>query len=121
VTWYVKLAIVAAILAVVWLQGRHAGSSGVQERWDAQVRADKDAADAAREADRLRSHAAATQYEAQRAAIARRATSPSPESVYALHATICPPAGALGKPLELGDVPIPAVWLDRLRDAGRDY
>jgi hypothetical protein len=69
----------------------------------------------------LRARAAATDYEAQRAAIARRATSPSPESRYALHATICPPAGAFSRPLELGDVPVPGVVLDRLRDAGADF
>jgi hypothetical protein len=89
----------------------------VRADWDAQTRADKDAADAAREVNRLQSSAAATLYERQRAAAARRTANPSPESEYALHRSICPPPGALGKPLEFGDVPVPDSWLERLRGA----
>ena len=111
---------VLALLAGIWFHGHHTGAESVQTKWDAQVRADKDAADAAREVDLLRSSAAATAYEARSATIARRATQPSPEAAYALHATICPPAGALGR-LELGDVPLPAAVLQRLRDASADY
>lgn len=115
--WLIKAGAVLALLVGVWFHGHHAGSQGVQARWDAQVRADKDAADAAREADRVASHAAATHYEAQRAAIAARASQPSQEFRDALHAPICPAAG----PLELGDVPVSAAVLERLRDAGADY
>lgn len=119
--WLLKLGAVLALLAGIWFHGRHIGAAGVQARWDEQTREAKDAADAARESDRLRARSAETTYEAQRAAIARRATTPPPELTYALHATICPPAGALGKPLELGDVPVPAAVLQRLRSAGADY
>jgi len=110
-----------ALLGGIWFHGHHAGVASVQAKWDAQVVADKEAEEARAESNRLRSSAAATTYETQRAAITARLTKPAPEAAYALHATICPPSGALGKPLELGDVPIPAVWLDRLRDAGADY
>lgn len=120
-SWAIKAAVVLALLVGAAGYGYRHGSQSVQRKWDAQVRADKDAADAAAEADRVRSRAAATKYEAQRAAIVRRATSPSPESVYALHATICPPAGPLGRALELGDVPVDRAILDRLRNAGADY
>lgn len=115
--WAIKAGAGLALMAGVWFHGRHIGAVGVQARWDAQVRADKDAADAAREADRLRSHAAATKYEVQRAAIAARSTTPTPEYRDALHAPICPVAG----PLELGDVPLGAAVLQRLRDASADY
>jgi hypothetical protein len=115
--WAMKAGAVLALLAGAWGHGRHVGAAGVQARWDAQVRADKDAADAARESDRLASHAAATRYEAARAAIAARAAAPSPEYRNALAAPICPVAG----PLELGDVSVPAAVLQRLHDAGADY
>lgn len=113
----------AALVALVLAAGygyRH-GAASVQRRWDAQQLADRNAAEAARESNRLLSSAAATQYEAQRAAAARRATQPSPESRYALTATICPPAGAFGRPLELGDVPVSRAVLNRLRDAGAEF
>lgn len=119
--WAVKAVAVLALLAGAAGYGYHHGAQRIQARWDAQVQADRAAADAAAEADRLRSRAAASQYETQRATIARRATQPSPEAAYALHATICPPAGAFGRPLELGDVPVPGAVLQRLRDAGADY
>lgn len=119
--WALKLGGVVVLLAGVWAHGRHVGAAAVQSRWDAQQLAERQAADTARESDRLRARAAATDYEARRAAIARRATTPSPESEYALHATICAPAGAFGRPLELGDVDLPRAVLDRLRDAGSDY
>jgi len=120
--WLIKLGAVLALLAGVWLWGRHAGAAAVQARWDAQQREQAAAVEAARESDRLRAQAAAASYEIQRAAAAHRAAQPSPESAYALHATICPPrGGTLGKPLELGDVPVPGAVLDRLRDAGADY
>ncbi len=117
----IKAGAVLALLAGVWLHGRHWGAEGVQADWDAQVRADKDAAEIARESNRLLSSAAASHYEGQRAAAARRATLPLPEYRYALSATICPPAGVFGRPLELGDVPVPGAVLDRLRSAGADY
>jgi len=110
-----------ALVAAAAGYGYRHGAQSVQRKWDAQKVIDQRAALDLRNADLLRASNAGIEYEAQRAAIARRATNPSPESVYALHATICPPAGALGKGLELGDVPIPAVWLDRLRGAGADY
>lgn len=119
----IALKLGAGLVALVIAAGygyRH-GSQSVQARWDKQAQADKSAEEARAESNRLRSLAAATTYEAQRAAIARRATEPSPESRYALSATICPPAGAFGRPLELGDVPIDRSILDRLRDAGADY
>lgn len=121
--WRVILPILAGLALLVGAAGYgyHYGTQKVQRKWDAQVAADKAAAEAARESDRLRARSAETTYETQRAAIARRAATPSPESVYALHATICPPAGPLGRALELGDVPVPRVWLDRLRNAGADY
>lgn len=119
--WAIKAGAVVALLAGVWFHGRSSGADRVQAKWDQQVREDKDAADAARESDRLRARTLDAEYQANRAAAARRLADPSPESVYALKATICPPPGALGKPLELGDVPIPGVWLERLRSAGANY
>jgi hypothetical protein len=119
--WLIKAGAVLALSALFAGYGYHHGAQRVQRRWSAQLAADKAAAEAQAESNRLRARAAATDYEAQRAAIARRATSPSPESRYALHATICPPAGAFSRPLELGDVPVPGVVLDRLRDAGADF
>lgn len=119
--WAIKAGAVLALLAGVWFHGRSSGADSVQARWDQQVREDKEAADSARESDRLRARTADADYQGSKAAAARRAATPSPESVYALRSTICPPPGALGKPLELGDVPIPGVWLERLRSAGADY
>ena len=119
--WLIKTGAVLALLAGVWFSGKNFGAERVQARWDKAAAEARAAAEAERESDRLRAQAAAASYEAQRAAIARRAATPSPESRYALHATICPPAGPLGRPLELGDVPIDRAVLDRLRDAGADY
>ena len=121
--WRVILPILAglALLAGAAGYGNHHGAMRVQAKWDKAIAEAKAADDAARESDRLRARSAETTYETQRAAIARRAATPSPESVYALHATICPPAGPLGRAIELGDVPVPRVWLDRLRNAGADY
>lgn len=119
--WAIKAAVVLALLAGAAGYGYHHGAQSVQARWDKQTAELKAAADTQAESQRLRAQAAATDYETQRAAIAARATRPSPEASYALHASICPPPGALGKPLELGDVPVPAVWLDRLRNAGANY
>lgn len=120
-TWLIKAGAAALLLAGAWLHGHHQGAAGVQADWKAQQLAQRQAADAQAEQQRLRERAAAAAYETQRAAITRRAATPSPESAYALHATICPPAGALGRPLELGDVPVPGAVLDRLRRAGADY
>ena len=112
------------IVIVIGLAGgfgyRH-GAADVQAKWDEVSAAQRAQAEADRESNRLRAQAAATDYETQRAAIARRVANPSTESVYALRSTICPPPGALGRPLELGDVPVPGAVLDRLRDAGADY
>jgi hypothetical protein len=119
--WLIKAGVVLLLLAGFAGYGYHHGSQRVQRKWDAQVQADKAAAEALRESNRLRAQAASVDYEVQRAAIARRATQPSRESSYALHATICPPAGALGRALELGDVPVSGAVLDRLRDAGADF
>lgn len=119
--WLIKLAGGLALLAAVGGAGWRYGAQGVQRKWDAQVIEDRAAAETARESDRLRARAAETSYVARSAAAARRAANPSPESVYALHATICPPAGPLGRALELGDVPVSRAVLDRLRDAGADY
>jgi hypothetical protein len=105
----------------IWLHGRGVGADGVLAQWNEQVRVDKEAADAAREVDRLRARTVDAEYQANRAAAARRMASPSPESEYALKASICPPPGVFGKPLELGDVPVPGSWLERLRNAGADY
>lgn len=115
------LLVLLLLLAGAAGYGDHHGAQRVQARWDKAVAEERAAAEAQRESDRLRAQAAATSYEAQRAAIARRAANPSQESVYALRSTICPPPGALGHPLELGDVPVPGPVLDRLRDAGADY
>lgn len=112
---------VLALLGGAWFHGRSSGADAVQANWDAERVAQAAAAEAARESNRLRGQAAATTYETQRAAFARRATPRTPEARYALTATICPPAGAFGKPLELGDVPIPGTELQRLRDAGADF
>lgn len=119
--WSLKLGGVLLALVLAWGYGYHHGGQRVQRKWDAQQLADRQAAEAQREAQRLTAQAAATEYEAKRAAIARRAAQASLESRYALTATICPPPGAIGRPLELGDVPIPGAVLDRLRDAGADY
>ena len=115
--WSIKLAAALVLLAGAGGYGYRHGAAGVQARWDAQARAEQAAADTARESDRLRARAAETRYEAQRAAIAARATQVSPEVRHALHAPICPPGAAL----ELGDVPVPAAVLQRLHDAGADY
>lgn len=109
------------LLVSACLFGHRIGAAGVRAQWQAQQLAERAAAEAARESDRLNSHAAATRYEAQRAAIASRVTLTSPEVRNALHAPICPPAAASAPVLELGDVPIPAAVLQRLRDAGADY
>lgn len=116
---FIALLIVSALLGVYTLGHRH-GAAGVRADWQAQQIADREAAETLAESTRLRARASATTYETKRAAIARRATPPSPEAQYALHASICPPAGAFSRPLELGDVPVPAVLLDRLRRAGED-
>lgn len=119
--WLLKAGGVLALLAGVWLHGRHVGDEAVTEAWAAADRERDEADAAASAAQREQARAAAAQYEAKRAAIARRATQPSPESEYALHATICPPAGTFARPLELGDVPVPGAVLDRLRNAGADF
>lgn len=119
--WALKAGGVLALLGGAWLHGRQAGAGAVRADWQAQQIADREAAETARESDRLRARAAEASYFSRSAAAARRAATPSPESVYALHATICPPAGPLGRALELGDVPVSRAVLDRLRDAGADY
>lgn len=119
--WTIKLGAGLALLMAVAGYGYHHGAQRVQAKWDAQAQAAKDAVDTARESERLRARAADSDYQARRAAADRRSTQPSPDAAYALHATICPPAGALGKALELGDVPVGAAVLQRLRDAGADY
>jgi hypothetical protein len=113
-SWSIATAVAVAAIAGAYLHGHRTGDEAARAELAA-------VADAQRESDRLRARAAATDYEARRAANARRAIQPSPESRYALTATICPPAGAFGRPLELGDVPIPGAVLDRLRHAGADY
>jgi hypothetical protein len=119
--WLLKLGGVLLALVLAAGYGYRHGAARVQARWDKAAAEQLAQAEADRESNRLRAQAAATDYETQRAAIARRAAQPSQESVYALRSTICPPPGALGRPLELGDVPVPAAVLDRLRDAGADY
>jgi hypothetical protein len=117
------LALAGVLGAVAWAahHERQLGAASVQADWDAERLASQQAAEAQAEQQRLRAQAAASDYEAKRAEFARRAATPSPESSYALHATICPPPGPLSKPLELGDVPVPAAVLGRLRDAGADF
>lgn len=112
------IALAGVLGALAWVH--HDGATRERAKWEAQQLEDQQAADAQRETQRLRAQAAATDYEAQRAAAVRRAATPSPEAANALHATICPASGP-SKPLELGDVSVPAVWVDRLRDAGADY
>jgi len=119
--WLVALAAMLVLLAGAAGYGYRHGAAKVQARWDKAAAEQRAQAEADREANRLRAQAAATSYEAQRAVIARRPAQPSQESVYALRSTICPPPGALGRPLQLGDVPVPSAVLDRLRDAGADY
>lgn len=120
--WILKLGGVLLALVLAAGYGYRHGAMKVQAKWDAQVVADKAAAEALRESNRLRAQAAATSYETQRAAIVARANKqPSQEATYALHATICPKSGVLGQPLELGDVPVDRAVLDRLRDAGADF
>lgn len=119
--WILKLGGVLLALALATGYGYRHGAARVQAKWDKAEAEQRAQAETDRESNLLRGRAAATTYETQRAAIARRVSNPSPESVYALHTTICPAAGALGRPLELGDVPIPGSQLDRLRDAGADY
>lgn len=116
----IALAIVAILAGAAGYGYRH-GSMKVQAKWDAQVAADKAAAEALRESNRLRAQAAATSYETQRAAIAARVNKPSQEVDHAFHASICPKPGVFGQPLELGDVPVGAAVLDSLRAAGADY
>lgn len=118
--WLLKAGAVLALLAGVWLHGNHAGAAGVRARWQAQQVADETAANAQAEQQRLRARAAAADYETQRAALTVRLTQPSAEARNALHAPICPPAGP-SPVLELGDVPVPAAVLQRLRDAGTDF
>lgn len=108
--WIIKAGVLLAVLAGLWLYGRHTGAQ-------AERQAQAEAAEAQRESNRLRARVAETGYEAQRAALARRATTPSPEASNALTAPICQP----GAPLQLGDVPVPAAVLDRLRRAGADF
>jgi hypothetical protein len=119
--WLIKLAGVLLALVLATGYGYRHGAARVQAKWDKAAAEQLAQVEAERESSRLRAQAAATTYETQRAAIARRPANPSQESVYALRTTICPPPGALGRPLELGDVPIPGAQLDRLRDAGADY
>ncbi len=113
----IKLGAALALLVGVWLHGRGVGADRVRADWQAE----REAADAAAEADRLRSRAAATQYEASRAAIAARAAKTSQEVRNALNAPICRPLEASAPGLRLGDVAVPAAVVERLRDAGSDY
>lgn len=108
--WLIKAGALLALLAGLWLHGRHTGA-------EAERQAQAEAAEAQREANRLRARAAEAGYEAQRAALARRPITPSPEVAHALAAPICPP----GTPLQLGDVPVPGAVLVRLRRAGADF
>lgn len=118
--WMLKFGGVLLALVLAAGYGYRHGAQRVQARWDRQAQADRAAADAAREATRLRAQAAATDYEARRAAIAARATLVSPEVRNALSAPVCRPLGASAPGLRLGDVAVPAVVLDRLRSAGAD-
>lgn len=119
--WLLKAGAALVMLVLAAGYGYRHGAARVQARWDRAAAEQRAQAETDRESNLLRSRAAATSYETQRAAIARRASTPSQESVYALRSTICPPPGALGRSLELGDVPVPSAVLDRLRDAGADY
>lgn len=116
-----KLGGVALALVLAAGYGYHHGAERVQRRWDAQQLAERNAAEAARERQRLAAQSATTQYEARRAAIARQATQVSPEVRNALSASICRPLGASAPGLRLGDVAVSAAVVGRLRDAGTDY
>lgn len=117
----IKAIAALVLLASVAGYGYHHGAQRIQAKWDKAAREAKDAAEAEREANRLRSQAAAADYETKRAALQRRAAQLSQEAVNALHQPICPEPGVPGRPLELGDVPVPAAVLDRLRSAGADF
>ena len=116
-----KLGGVALALVLAAGYGYRHGAQSVQARWDKQAREAQAAADALRESDRLRARAADADYQARRAAAARRATPASPEVRNALSAPICRQLGASAPGLRLGDVAVPAAVVGRLRDAGTDY
>lgn len=111
-----------AVLALVCsVGGYRLGADLKQAEWDRQKLADQQAADAAREVDRLRMRSADATYQTQRAVIAARLTKSYPEAANALHDPICPPWRGAGRSLELGDVPVSRAVLDRLRDSGSDH
>lgn len=119
--WLIKAAAVLVLLAGAAGYGYHHGAARIQARWDKAAAAQQAQAEADREANRLRAQAAATSYEAQRAAKAREAATTSPEVRNALNASICPSLGASAPALRLGDVLVGAPVVDRLRRAGADY
>lgn len=119
--WLLKLGGVLLALVLATGYGYRHGAAKVQARWDKAAADQQAQADAERESNRLRGQAAAASYEAQRAARAREAATPSPEVRNALNAAICPTLGASAPALRLGDVLVSAPVVDRLRRAGSDY
>ena len=105
-----------ALVAGASYAGHHVGAKGVRAEWDAQRLADRDAADAQAETNRLSSRSASARYVATAQRIRARLEPARQALRRDLQAPItCPAPGA--SHAALADLPIPAAALQRLRDA----
>lgn len=106
--------LVVALLVGVWLHGRHVGGLEVRAEWQAEKDADRAAAEAQREADRLRGMAASRDFEASRQRLQVQAEAARSALRRDLQAPLTCPTGEAHA---LADLPIPAAAVGRLRDA----
>lgn len=108
--------LIGALVAVGWF-GYTKGAAHVMAEWNAEKLAAAQAAEAIGQKQRLQASKAASEYEAQRAALQAQATQARAALRNALQRPICP-TGEPNAALTLADVPVPADALRRLRDAG---
>lgn len=108
--------IALGLLAGVWLYGRHVGALEVRAEWQAEKDADREAAEALREANRLRAMAASRDFEASRQRLVAQAEAARSALRRDLQVPVACSTGD-AHALKLADLPIPAAAVGRLRDA----
>lgn len=114
---FIRLLLAVAVAASALAFGWWLGAGRVQGKWDAAELQRERGAQVLLAQDRRRVADQAGQFEAQRAALQARATSLSLEPRYELQGPVPCAAGASAV---LGDLPVPAAAVDRLRRAGAD-
>jgi hypothetical protein len=112
----IKAAVGLALVAGVWLHGRHVGAGGVQADWDAAELQRERAIQAQEASQRRQAAAAGERYEAQRAALHANATQARAALLEALQRPACATQED-AHARTLADLPVPAAAVQRLRDA----